>query len=190
MKKNSLLVFIPILIWLLSPNIEASDFFDKKAPADNFSYCDTFINVTIIVAEPSQLNTKLIDGFKKISNIYLKKDHAGSIVSKDELFGSFDILKKYKCDAKIFNNLSEKLVIYIDKDESKCLTFPFDNNNHIHFIISMIVEKIDNSKEISKKTLEYSVRKNVDSYLKLHPEGASLKEIVFMFIDYVFSKET
>lgn len=150
---------------------------------ENFTNCQECKTITVIVDDT--LNPAIIKSFTQIAE-KLGKDHAGAVMSRLKVLENYEVFNGYGC--RPLENFNDKFVVYIDRDELFCGTFPYKNDNHLISILSIIVTNLDQAKRISREKWRHMSKRTIDEYAKKYQDIEPVKNYFYELIDYISYK--
>ena len=182
-----LLSLLPaFLMAAAGPTTTDEEFLELTRPERNFFMqhfgdCPDCKTVTLIVsAEP--LDASVAAQFKQVAESF-GKDHAGSIVSKSEIWKHYSVFNRYGC--KPLDSFGERFVVYIDRDDAFCDAFPYVDPQHLATIISLISEDLDDARRIGAGQWELTRQRDLRTYFDANPIAKPMEEFAFGFLTYV-----
>ena len=156
--------------------------FFMEGSLENCPKCET---MTIIVSE-KPLDKKVAESFRLIAE-RLGKKHAGVTISRNDAWRSFTVFKKYGCPK--LDRFDQDFVVYIDRDERYCDSFPYQNVSQLREIVSIIVDQLGDAQQIGIERWVLFTSKAVQDYAHKYPLIAPLgnffTEIVYYVGDYL-----
>ncbi len=146
---------------------------------DKFSACPHCRTITIVVTDDTG-KSELIEAFKSIAADW-GKDHAGSVISRKEMLVNYRVFKDLGC--RPVTGQTKNLVYYVDQDESYCEAIPYENDDGLASLISVISYELDSARAVRTETISLRLKRAVDEYAKDNRIVAASKEPLYHLID-------
>lgn len=136
----------------------------------------------MIIITDKKVNKHIASAFKSIANSFNNK-LAGAIVNWKDALTNYRFFKNNRCGS--FTDLAESVVVYIDKKNSYCESFAYDNQPQLVGMISIISSNLGELKNIKNETWRLRTKQAIASYAKENKIAAASKQTAFKFIDYI-----
>lgn len=174
-----------LLLVLGTPAAHAQDLRTMEIPRhlyiDSLSECADCVTFTIIISD-TPVQQPIAQTFRVIADA-LGRKNAAAMVSWQHALQNYRFFKNSGCDS--FTDMAGQVVVYIDRSEKYCQSFPYEKDAQLMALISLISSNVGDAKRIQNEGWRYTTKQAIATYAAENKVVDSVKNIAFRFIDYI-----